>query len=171
MSDGERGDSYRRMMRWFSNVVLADDPDDPVAIEAAVAAGRFFAAFELFGTPAGFDVVVTGAPSSPIELGGEVVVADNATLEVTLPTVYQRDEILPVPEVTAKILHVDASGTTEVASGSGPTLTTPLDTIGAYRVEVWITPHHLAPYMGRIGPADTEKAHPWIYANPVYLTE
>ena len=171
MSDGERGDSYRRMMRWFSNVVLVADTTDAIAIKAAVASGRMFVAFEVFGTPAGFDAVATGAVSSPVELGGEVAVADGATLEVTLPTVYALDASLPLPEISGRILHIDSSGgRNEVASGAGPTLSASLDQIGAYRVEVTIIPHHLGPYLGRLGPADADRVHPWIYANPIYVT-
>ena len=39
--DGERGDSYRRMMSWFSNVALVSDPADPVAVKDAIARGQF----------------------------------------------------------------------------------------------------------------------------------
>src|SRR5262245_17155713 len=36
LADAERGDSYRRVLRWFSNVVLVDDPKDPAQIKAAL---------------------------------------------------------------------------------------------------------------------------------------
>lgn len=171
MPDGERGDSYRRMFRWFSNVVLVEDPRDAIDIEAAVAAGRMFAAFEVFGTPSGFDAVATGAPASPIELGGEVGATAGATLEVTLPTVYELDASLPAPSIRARILRVDASGTTEVAEGATPTVIAPLDAPGAYRVEVLITPQHLGPYLHRLGPTLAEREQVWIYANPIYVTD
>ncbi len=170
LRDGERGDSYRRMLRWFSNVALAADPRDPVAVEDAIANGRFFVAFEAFGTPSGFDAVAT-AGTTDTELGGELAKGDGATLTVTLPTVYELDERLPVPEVRARILRVDQAGVTELAQGPGPTISAPMDQPGAYRVEVFITPKHLSPYMGHVGTADVEREHVWIYANPIYVTE
>lgn len=166
MRDGERGDSYRRMIRWFSNVVLVSDPSDPAAIEQALAAGRMYVAFELFGTPAGFDMVASG-PGGDVEIGGEVDSSDGATLNVTLPVVYGLDPSLPAPAIRGRILRVDATGTTEVAAGDGM-LTTALDSPGAYRVEVLITPYHHAPYLGRLD-EHAEREQVWIYSNPIYV--
>jgi hypothetical protein len=169
LRDGERGDSYRRMLRWFANVALVADPSDPLQVEEAYRTGRFFVAFELFGTPAGFDLQATGAGDA-VEMGGEVAATAGATLELTLPAVYQLDPGLPPPQVRGRILRADADGVTEVASGPGPTLSAPLDAAGAYRAEVFITPHHLGPYLGHLGTADADREHVWIYSNPVYVT-
>jgi hypothetical protein len=165
MRDGERGDSYRRMIRWFSNVALVTDRDDPAAIEDAVRAGRLFIAFELFGTPVGFDAV-----AGDVEIGGEV--EPGATLTVTVPTVYELDDSLPAPVIRARILRVNADGTTtEVAAGAGPTVEATLTDDGpAYRVEVLITPHHLGPYLGSLGTEHAEREQVWVYSNPFYLT-
>lgn len=168
LRDGERGDSYRRMIRWFSNIVLADDPRDPVAIEAALRHGRMYVAFELFGTPSGFDMVATTADAT-IEIGGELSASAAATLTVTLPVVFELAASLPAPEIRARILRVDASGVTEVASGDAPALTVAIDTPGAYRVEVLITPHHHAPYLGRLDD-HAAREQVWIYSNPIYVT-
>src|SRR5690606_40586739 len=84
LADGERGDSYRRVLRWFSNVVLVADPRDPAQIEAALAAGRMFAVFEALGTPDGFRVAAGGAT-----LGDTAAVG--TTLTVTPPTVRGLD--------------------------------------------------------------------------------
>jgi hypothetical protein len=167
MRDGERGDSYRRMIRWFSNVVLTDDPDDPAAIERDLAAGQMFLAFEVFGTPVGFDVHATGA--APAELGGEVAATAGATLEVTLPTVYGLDPLAPAPAIAGRIWRLSAAGKTMVAEGPGPTLTAPLDQVGAYRVEVTITPIHLGANLGHLGTELAEQTYVWIYASPLYV--
>lgn len=168
LRDGERGDSYRRMMRWFANVVLTDRPDDPVAIEAALADGRMFVAFELLGTPVGFDVVARDGATT-VELGGELPASPTATLEVTVPTVHELSSALPAPSVTARIVRIDGAGPVEVAAGPGPTLTAPLDRPGAYRVEIRMTPRHLGPYLGTLGPAYAERELPWVYGNPIYV--
>lgn len=168
LRDGDRGDSYRRMMRWFGNVVLAAAPGGPAEVEAAIAAGRMFVVFELFGTPVGFDVHGAGGTAA-IEMGGEVDATAGYQLAVTLPTVYQRSDALPAPAIRARILRINQGGVTEVATGTGPTLTVPLDQVGAYRVEVLITPRHLGPYLGHLGPSAAERELPWIYSNPIYV--
>ena len=169
LADGERGDSYRRVLRWFANDVLVADPHDPAQIEAAVAAGRMYAAFELMGTPDGFDVRATTAAGATIELGGQLAVSDGATLVVDLPRVLGLDPSLPAPEIHARIIRIDAAGATEVVAGEGPQLSAPLSAPGAYRVEVGIVPHHLGPYLGNLGPDYAEQDLPWIYANPIYV--
>lgn len=164
MADGERGDSYRRMIRWFSNVALTSDPDDPAAIEQALRAGRFYATFEAFGTPSGFDVTAGDA-----EIGEEVQVGDGRTLTVAVPEVHGLDPMLPAPSIRARILRVDGSGSTEVAAGAGPEISAPIDAAGAYRVEVLITPSHYGPYLGWL--RDTgyaEREYVWIYTNPIF---
>ncbi len=169
LRDGERGDSYRRLLRWFANVALVASPADPVELEAAVREGRGFVAFEMLGTPVGFDVrAVAGATVT--ELGGTVAVDAGATLEVTVPGVFELSPMLPAPTIRARILRVDSTGTTEVAAGSGPTLSVPLDRVGAYRVEVAMTPLHLGPYLRRLGPTHAQREAPWLYSNPVYVT-
>ena len=169
LRDGERGDSYRRMMRWFSNVALATAAQDPVAIEDAIDRGRLFVVFELLGTPVGFDFVATAGARS-IEMGDEVASNAGATLTLTVPSIADLSPMLPTPTITARILRIDSGGVTEVATGAGPTLTVPLDQPGVYRAEVRMVPHHLAPYLGTLGPAYSERELPWVYANPIYVT-
>ncbi len=163
-ADGERGDSYRRVMRWFSNIALVTDPTDPEAVQSALAAGRMFTLFEILGTPIGFDVTATGG----IELGGTAAVGDS--LRVTLPAVRNLDPVLPAPEIRARVIHIAPGGTaTEVAAGSEAELVVPLDAAGAYRVELLIVPHHLGPYLHDLGPDLAAAELPWIYASPIYV--
>ena len=164
LADGERGDSYRRVMRWFSNIVLVADPKDPVQIEAALAKGRLFAVFEIMGTPEGFDVFATG--------GGELgdTVTFNAThLLVKVPTVRGLDPTLPAPEIKATVIRLTTGGATTVASGNGPDLDVALPGPGAYRVEVSIVPRHLGPYLRDLGPGFAEQELPWIYTSAIYV--
>ncbi|HUQ04887.1 MAG TPA: hypothetical protein VM261_20435 [Kofleriaceae bacterium] len=168
LKDGERGDSYRRMLRWFSNVALVSDRADIGQIEYALRNGRMYVAFEIMGTPVGFDVSAT-AGATTFELGGTFAPTAGATLNVTVPTIHELPADLPAPEIRARIIRVTASGATEVASGAGPTLSTPLDTVGAYRVEVLIKPHHWGPYLRQLGTAYADQELPWIYASPFYV--
>lgn len=164
LRDDERGDSYRRMIRWFSNVVLVQDPTDHVQIEDAVRAGRFFVAFDVMGTPVGFDLEAEG-----VEIGGDVAVGTTITL--TLPTVYELPAELPEPVIRGRILRIDSDGSaTEVAEGAGPTLTATVTAEGvAYRAEVLITPLHWGPHLGNLGTEYAEREQVWIYSNPFYV--
>jgi hypothetical protein len=169
LADNERGDSYRRVMRWFGNIALVQDPTDPAQIQDALANGRLFAVFEMMGTPVGFDTHAQTAAGATVELGGTVHVGDGAMLVVDVPTVRNLDRTLPAPEIHATVIHVDATGPTVVATGDGPELTVPMAAAGAYRVEITMVPHHLGPYLGDLGTSYAEVELPWIYASPIYV--
>jgi hypothetical protein len=163
LADGERGDSYRRVLRWFGNIVLVTDPKDPAQIEAALAKGRLFSVFEIMGTPEGFDVYASG--------GGEIgdTIAFSAThLIVKLPKVRGLDPSLPAPEIKATVIRLSGGAMTVVANGSAD-LDVALPGPGAYRVEVSIVPHHLGPYLRDLGTAFADRELPWIYSNAIYV--
>jgi hypothetical protein len=161
LADGERGDSYRRVLRWFANIALVADPKDPAQIKAALKGGRMFAVFEMMGTPLGFDVHAGSA-----ELGDEAPVG--TMLEVSVPTIRGLDPTLPAPEIKATVWRIDSSGAQIAATGAGPTLSVPMSSVGAYRVEISIIPHHLGPYLRDLGTAFADQELPWIYASPIY---
>lgn len=170
LRDRERGDSYRRMMRWFANVVLVEDPYDPAEIELALSRGRTFLAFEILGTPEGFDVRAELGDGTVAELGAEVRVVDGPKLRVVTPKVYALDARLPAPEIRTRILRVDSGGSVEVAAGTAEVAfdaTAP----GAYRVEVLMRPRHLRPYLGTLAAEHDYSAaeYVWIYASPIYV--
>lgn len=167
--DGERGDSYRRVLRWFSNLVLASDPRDPVAIESALAAGRNFAVMEVFGTPRGFDVYALG--SRTYELGEVIPSSEAPILHIDPPTVLDLAPELPTPSVRVRVVWIE-KGTTRVEQLTN-TDRVPVEVRimapGAYRVEVLITPRHLGPYLNDLGPALADVEHVWIYTSPIYV--
>ena len=158
LADGERGDSYRRVLRWFSNVALVADPRDPVQIEAAVRTGHLFSVFEILGTPDGFRVAAGSGT-----LGDTVPVG--TPLTVTLPTVRGLDPSLPAPEIRATVVRVDATGRTDLPGTEGVVLDRP----GAYRIEVSIVPHHLGPYLRDLGSSLADQELPWIYTGAIYV--
>lgn len=152
MRDGERGDSYRRMLRWFSNVVLVDDPADPAQIEAALDAGRAFVAFEILGTPVGFDFRI-----------------EEGAMVAQTPAVFGVDAALPAPEIRTRILRIAQGGNAEeVAAGVG-SVVYPAPLPGVYRAEVRIRPRHLSPYLGGLGPELAEREYVWIYSNALWI--
>jgi hypothetical protein len=166
LADGERGDSYRRMMRWFANILLVQDPTSPTQIEAALGAGQMFVAFELLGTPQGLDIHAQTPNGQTVELGGTAPVG--STLVVDVPAVLGLDPKLPAPAIHATVLQVDATGAHTVMTGDGPELDVPMSAGGAYRVEITMVPNHLGPYLGDLGPAFAQAELPWIYASPIY---
>jgi hypothetical protein len=168
MADGERGDSYRRVLRWFGNVVLVQDPHDVGQIEAALRGGRVYSTFELMGTPDGFDTYAKTPSGTIVEIGGTIARAEGADLTVQIPTVRNLDPSLPAPTITGKVIWIDAEGPKELARGD-TTFLAHLGAPGAYRVEITITPSHLGPYLGDLGTAMAEVELPWIYTSPFYV--
>ena len=166
-ADGERGDSYRRVLRWFGNLAYVADPHDPAQIEAALKIGRIAAVFEVLGTPEGLDVFATGTRT--YELGETVPASENATLTVAVPRVHALDPALPAPDIRARVLWIGDGGVTELASSAGPELVVHIGAPGAYRVEIAITPHHLGPYLGDLGTDLADVEVPWVYASPIYV--
>ena len=154
--DGERGDSYRRMLRWFSNVVLASS-DDPVVVEAALASSRSYVAFEILGTPEGFDFHLEPTSGDVVEMGGEgsagTIVAECPVLSTSSP------RGLDAPEVTATVFKDGVAWAT--GCGDHPT-----DGPGVYRVRVDIVPYHLRGFLGA-DPEPWMRAFPWVYSNAI----
>lgn len=152
LRDGDRADSYRRMLRWMANVLLPLDGESP---EQALAAGRSFVAFEIVGTPSGFDL--SAADGTP--MGGSTT---STSLTVGCPTLHPDSPRGPdEPTITVRLLRDGLP----FAEGCGEHEVTP----GVYRVEVDIVPHHLRPFLGEV--ADTWiKPYPWIRSNAIRVT-
>jgi hypothetical protein len=172
MADGDRGDSYERMLPWVTNVLLVrgsgpDGAADPVAagdvvgIEEAVRAGRFYVVLEAWGTPAGFDFRLEG-PGGVAEMGAAVALAPGQRLVVELPRVAGAVG-RPAPEVRARLYRIDGGKRTIVAESSRR-IEHLVRAPGAYRVEVGIVPRHLEPWLGGSGYL---REVTWIYGNPI----
>jgi hypothetical protein len=163
MRDGERGDSYRRLMRWFSNIVLLEGEITPGSLKEALRAGRSYVAFEILGVPVGFDFHADQGGST-IEMGGRA--AAGATLTARAPALYDPDPAATPPAITMRVLRVTPGKTETAAEGLSVDLADAAP--GAYRVEVRITPHHLRPHLGY--DADTYiRDSLWVISNPIYV--
>jgi hypothetical protein len=167
-SDGDRGDSYRRLMRWFANYVLTTG-NDLTSIEDALTKGRMYGAFDLFGEPVGFDYHAE-ATTGVAEMGDEVALSAKPVLQVTMPKFYNMDPSLPQPTFSAKIVKADPNGGIVVAQSTGGPITFAVTSAGSYRVEVHVVPNHLRKWLGG-HPDDYIHDYPLIYANPIYVTE
>ena len=171
LPDGERIDSFRRMLLWFSNHLLVDPaPDgswDDLALKDALLAGRLYGVFEYMGYAEGFDAVVE-AGGEVLEIGADVSLADGPEIVVQRPRVQQLDPEVTPPVITMHVLRAIEGGFEVVATEAGPELRYEPDAPGAYRVEVRITPLHLSDYLGsHADGAATPRV--WIYANPFYV--
>lgn len=167
LEDGERVDSYRRMMSWFSNHLLVDDPNwDDASLKEALRGGRLYGSFDVFGYPGGFDFhAATGAEIH--EMGAEVSLADGVLLHVSMPEVLDLGAEPERPELTARVLRATSSGWEVIAEGDGD-LDVTVEAPGAYRAEIRIKPRHLTFYF-RKHTALAERDFPWVYGNPIYV--
>jgi hypothetical protein len=157
LRDGERGDSYRRMLRWFSNHLLVEAPGAEAA-EQALAAGRVYVAFEALGTPANFDVHVVQDDGRVVEMGGE---ASGGTLVVGCPRLAEGSPRgTKDPEITVEVVRDGMSW----AQGCGEF---PLDGSGAYRVRVDQVPHHLEPFLGLDPEPWLQRPYPWLFSGAI----
>jgi len=169
LADGERVDSYRRMLRWFSNLVLLPKgPLTPQTVKEGLGRGRSWVAFEALGTPTDLDFHVALPDGTIVELGGEAAFQAGSTIHLARPDFVHgppRDHEL-APELTLSILRVGEGEPVVVATGE-ESLELSLDAPGVYRAEVWITPNHLSPLLP--GQEALVRPLPWLYANPIYL--
>jgi hypothetical protein len=161
--DGERGDSYRRMMRWFSNNLLVDSSVSsltPAHTDEALTAGRAYVAFEILGTPAGFDYRLQAQSGEVYEMGST---APGGTLHIACPTLSQASPTnLELPDISVTVFKDGLSW----HSGCGSVAT---DGPGVYRVRVDIIPWHLRDFLGE-NPDTWLHSYPWVYSNPIRVT-
>lgn len=171
LQDGERIDSYRRMMIAFSNHLLvrpaADGSFDDRALKEALRARRLYGVFDFLGSPEGFDFFAAEGPVTK-ELGDTVRLSEGAVLEARTPRVRDLDPAAPAPTITTKLWLAKEGGWDEVASTTEPTLRFSPTRPGAYRVEVRIVPTHLRPFIGKRN--DFIRAErPWVLTNAIWV--
>lgn len=165
--DGERLDSFRRMMRWFSNYVRvpAEQVVDDRVLKNAIAEGRFYSAFDYLGYAVDFDFFAD-ASGEKFEMGAAVPSDQGVSLIVRQPSLYRQDPKAPAPVITTLILKAVGDDWELIAENQGDL---EIDvTAGVYRAEVRIVPKHLAPWLGR-DPQRFIRDLPWVYSNPIYV--
>jgi hypothetical protein len=166
MRDGERGDSYRRMMKWFSNHLIVKEDSD-TAFKEALKSGRSYIAFEAFGVPLGFDFYAEDSDGNVYEMGSEIQVENAAKLVVKIPRIYGAGSFEEQPEINLRLLKITASEVSEIATG-GADIVLESPSRGVYRAEVRIIPWHLKKWLGT-NPDLFMKEYVWIYSNPIYV--
>ncbi len=170
VADGERGDSYRRVFRWFSNALIYQGELSRASALEALRLARARVMFEAWGTPRDFSwhATVDG-------LAGELL-ADGATLSlqrgaITLTARAPQIHALPrgtvEPLVRVRILKADSaapSGWTALALPTESTASAAVTEPGIYRAEALITPRHAIAYIPRL--ASWIREVPWVYSAP-----
>jgi hypothetical protein len=159
LRDGERGDSYRRMLRWFSNWLLVDpNESDATASKTAVANGKLWVVFESLGAPEGLDFYLKGT-GGRVEMGGT---GEGERLHIGCPTLFSGSpQGLEDPEISI-VLKKNGEA---FAAGCGDHS---VDGPGFYRVEIDMVPHHLRGFVG----SDPDKwmhPYPWAYSNGIVV--
>ncbi|MBL9101484.1 MAG: hypothetical protein JNL82_11035 [Myxococcales bacterium] len=169
--DGERIDSYRRMIRWFNNRIRLNEPLTPESARAALRAGNNHIVFESFGLPIGFDFhAVAGATFS--EMGSEVTLSDDLTIAATLPRLDPRSpQSATPPAIEGRLIRATGEGRETLMTWTEGSVELAPPGPGVYRVEVWITPRHLAPYLGAVADQYTAKTLPWMYSAALFVRE
>jgi len=162
LRDGERGDSYRRMLRWFSNTLLAESKT-PTAAKEALAAGRLYVSFEAFGTPSGLDFYASTNQKERVEMGADCTTCDTGSISLTCPSLstHSPQDGSALPTIDATVFKDGVIWQT----GCGTWL---LDGEGVYRGRIDITPTHLTAYLGD-DPAPYLKPYPWLYTNAIRI--
>jgi hypothetical protein len=169
LSDGDRIDSYKRVMSWFSNHLLVRPEQsgawDDRQLKEALRAGRLYGVFDMLGSPKGFDFhAKIGAETR--EMGDEVELARKAVLHVSIPSLERLDPAAEPPALTARVLRAKEGGWDVVATSAGAIDFT-ADRAGAYRAEIRMVPRHLRPYLGD---EESFSGDPvWIYSNAIYV--
>lgn len=170
LDDGERIDSYRRMMSWMSNHLLvrpeADGGWDDRHLKEALASRRLYGAFEVMGFPEGFDFHAES--TAGITEMGDVVTVDGQThLVAKMPQIRDLDPTVEPPAKTL-VLHRAVSGGWEQIAQSTEDLDHPVSVSGAYRVEVRLEPRHLRDALGTFAEL-ADRSFVWIYSNAIFV--
>ncbi len=167
--DGERLDSYRRLLHWWSNYVMLPKGTalGTTNVKAAIAAGRSFASFDYLGYPTGFDFHAE-AGGQIYEMGDQIPPGVTTQLVAVAPTVYGLEPTDAVPDVTVSILQAKGTGWTVVASGKG-TVTATAAAQGVYRAEVHTVPRHLTPHLGSSPSKYLAAPLLWVYGNTIWV--
>ena len=177
MEDGERADSYRRMMVAFSNHLRIkphdDGSTDDRSLKEALAAGRNWGAFEMMGYPVGFDSFAQ-KDAQVFEMGDTAPVG--ATLVVDKPHVKDLNPAREAPAIVTRVLKAtnDAAGFVEVAKSTDDHLEVPLTEPGAYRAEIRMLPNHLREDMREDAATLLDQKvfdgtdYVWVYGGAIY---
>jgi hypothetical protein len=167
-SDGERMDSYRRLMRWFNTRLRIRGELVPGSAREALREARTWISFEIFGTPLGFDLIAENHEQT-FEIGAELPHQPSLVIRARLPSLdpsSPRSE--EPPPIRGLLYRATPQGRELIAEWSKGEIEMPVSGPGVYRMEAWITPTHLKPYLGD-RPDLADKEVPWLYSGAIFI--
>lgn len=168
-NDGERIDSHRRILRWFSNHLLVN----ALTIDenkAAIRQGRGWWVFEAAGSPVGMDFYADNGTTT-IGVGETgTYAAGTTTLTVKVPHLHpDSPQNRTQPTVTVRVVRVTTGGEDEViGQATNSDLSVAVTQVGQYRAQVGIDLRHLEGYFDS-EVIDASVELPWIVSNHLYL--
>ncbi len=179
LADGQRMDGFKRAFRWMSNhtLVATEKAAEVDEVRMSIGTGRSFMAFDVLGSPAGFDFFAV-ADGNTVEMGREIKGATSVDLYIRSPALELPAWGLPGVDqqacanslVRTKVYHATSTGSELVLDqpGQGREFKLAGAAAGAYRVEVWVTPTHVKPALNGIEEiADIEV--PYLYSNAIFV--
>ena len=170
LSDGERLDSYARVLRWLNNRALVTSMDIAAAREA-MGRGRSYGVFAVLGEPGPVSFQARAADGTLLQMGDSAPAA-GATLLLRLPDP-------PAPDLGPQWTAQDAAraqlhavlwrGGEQVAAFDtwSAAVEFPVDQPGRYWLEVRVVPRHLDALAG--GSDLTSAEYRWVLMNPIDL--
>jgi hypothetical protein len=169
-SDGERMDSYRRLTRWFNTRLRIVGKLSPDSAREALREARTWISFEIFGTPLGFDLRAESA-GQVFEIGSELPSSQDLVIRATLPSLDPRSARSETPpQIRGLLYRANGEGRELLAEWSEGELEFAAPGPGVYRMEAWITPSHLTPYLG--ARVDLAESHlPWLYSGALFVRD
>lgn len=167
VGDGERLDSYRRFMRWFSNFLLVKE-HKPTEYKSAIKEGRLYIVAEGLGTPSGFDFYAE-TKDGIADMGKRVKKTDFKKFVIKLPEVYGiknadtyiKARLFKIKDKT----EVDVLKPTSRSDKKVIEISDGIDE-GVYAVQILLTPMHLKRVCKRYA-SDYIKEFVWIYSNAI----
>ncbi|MCX7944725.1 MAG: hypothetical protein N2746_09490 [Deltaproteobacteria bacterium] len=167
LSDGERLDSYRRFMRWFTNFLLVKDYK-PSEFKKAIKDGRIYVVAEGLGTPSGFDFYAE-TKNGIVDTGKTIKKADFKKFVIKIPEVtgIENEDIY----VKARLFKIKDKSEIEILKPIARSekkiieISEGID-VGVYAVQVLLTPMHLKRLCKRWA-SEYIKEFVWIYSNTI----
>lgn len=169
LADGERIDSYRRLLRFASNHVLVNTLN-PENVKAALKSGHSWVVFEGFGTPVQMDFWASSGGQT-VGTGDTLKLDTQAMIGVEIPSLHSMtSKGSETPTIEARLLRINSDGSAELVGKKATSgrLEYLAQAPGIYRTEIYITPKHLREFLD-VFSDKADQVFPWIITNPIYI--
>jgi hypothetical protein len=172
LTDGERLDSFRRILRMVNNHVYVASVTE-TEVKSALKNGRSSVVFEGLGSPTHYSFTANrkGDTSETARIGDSLSVnGGSAVFKATPPSLHAQSTQGSVPpSVRMTLQRVNSDGSeTQVAETTNAPMEAEVTTLGNYRLNVYIRPRHLGEFLAQFAKLADEEFR-WIVTNPITL--